>query len=46
MDKDAGVIYFESESAISKDMIEGRGVDSKRMVVFQLPQYKNLEINQ
>ncbi len=31
--KDAGVIYFESESAISKDMIEGRGVDSKRMVV-------------
>ena len=33
MDKDAGVIYFESESAISKDMIEGRGVDSKRMVV-------------
>ncbi len=32
-DKDAGVIYFESESAISKDMIEGRGVDSKRMVI-------------
>jgi len=30
---DAGVIYFESESAISKDMIEGRGVDSKRMVI-------------
>jgi len=30
---DAGVIYFESESAISKDMIESRGVDSKRMVV-------------
>ena len=32
-DKDAGVIYFESESAISKDMIEGRSVDSKRMVI-------------
>ena len=32
-DKDAGVIYFESESAISKDMIEGRGVDSSRMVI-------------
>ena len=31
--KDGGVIYFESESAISKDMIESRGVDSKRMVV-------------
>ena len=32
-DKDAGVIYFESESAISKDMIESRGVDSTRMVI-------------
>jgi len=32
-DKDAGVIYFESESAISKEMIESRGVDSKRMVI-------------
>ena len=32
-DKDAGVIYFESESAISKSMIESRGVDSSRMVV-------------
>ena len=31
--KDGGVIYFESESAISKDMIDGRGVDGKRMVV-------------
>ena len=30
---DAGVIYFESESAISKDMIESRGVDSSRMVI-------------
>ncbi len=29
-----GVIYFESESAISKDMIESRGIDSKRMVIF------------
>ena len=33
MNKDGGVIYFESESAISKDMIDGRGVDGKRMVV-------------
>ena len=31
MDPDAGVFYFESESAISKDMIESRGIDSKRM---------------
>ncbi|MGA1433836.1 MAG: recombinase RecA [Candidatus Nanopelagicaceae bacterium] len=28
-----GVIYFESESAISKDMIETRGIDSKRMII-------------
>ncbi len=32
-DPDAGVIYFESENAISKDMIESRGVDSSRMVI-------------
>ena len=30
---DAGVIYFETESAISKQMIESRGIDSKRMVI-------------
>ena len=29
-----GVIYFETESAISKEMIESRGIDSKRMVLF------------
>ena len=33
MDKDAGIIYFESESAVSKNMIEDRGIDSKRFVV-------------
>tara|TARA_A100001011_G_scaffold67241_1_gene68433 strand:- start:593 stop:1618 length:1026 start_codon:yes stop_codon:yes gene_type:complete len=32
-DKDAGVVYFESENAISKSMIESRGVDSNRLVV-------------
>ena len=31
--KDAAVIYFESESAISRDMIESRGIDSKRVVI-------------
>ena len=31
--KDAGVIYFESESALTKDLIEARAIDSKRMVV-------------
>ena len=33
MNKDAGVIFFESENAISKDMVESRGVDSNRLVV-------------
>ena len=32
-DPEAGIIYFESESAISKQMIESRGIDSKRMVI-------------
>ena len=30
---ESAVIYFESESAISKTMIEDRGIDSKRMVI-------------
>ena len=30
---DAGVIYFESESALTKDLVESRGIDSKRMVI-------------
>jgi len=33
-DPDAGVIYFETESAISKQMIESRDIDSSRMVIF------------
>lgn len=32
-DKEAGIIYFESESAISKEMIVSRGVDASRMVI-------------
>jgi len=32
-DKEAGVIYFESESAVSKDIIKNRGVDITRMVI-------------
>jgi RecA/RadA recombinase len=31
--KDAAVIFFESESAISREMIEARGIDSKRMII-------------
>ena len=30
---DAGVIYFESESAISRQMIEDRGIASDRMMI-------------
>ena len=30
---DAGVIYFESESALTKSMIEERGIDSERMII-------------
>ena len=30
---DAGVLYFESESAITKQMIVDRGIDPKRMVI-------------
>ena len=30
---ESGVIYFESESAITKQMVEDRGIDPKRMVI-------------
>jgi len=30
---DANVVFFESESAITKDMIESRGIDSTRMAI-------------
>ena len=33
-DPDAGVIYFESESAITRNMVVDRGIDPKRMVIF------------
>ena len=29
----AGVVYFETESALTKDMIDERGIDTKRMVM-------------
>jgi RecA/RadA recombinase len=36
LDKDpgAGVIYFESESAVTRNMVVDRGIDPKRMVIF------------
>ena len=30
---DGGVIFFESESAVTKDIVEERGIDSSRMVI-------------
>lgn len=33
-DPEAGVIYFETESALSKQLIESRNIDSKRLVIF------------
>jgi len=33
-DPTAGVIYFETESAISKKMIESRNIDSKRLIIY------------
>ena len=30
---DAGVVYFETESALTKDMIEERGIDGNRIVM-------------
>ena len=33
-DPEAGVIYFESESAITKELIVSRGIDADRMVIF------------
>ena len=30
---EAGVLYFESESAIPRELIESRGIDPKRMVI-------------
>ena len=32
-DPDSGVIYFESESALSKSLIESRSIDSSRMLI-------------
>ena len=34
---EAGVVYFESESAITKQMVVDRGIDSKRMVIMPVP---------
>tara|TARA_B100000131_G_scaffold261519_1_gene257673 strand:- start:7629 stop:8648 length:1020 start_codon:yes stop_codon:yes gene_type:complete len=33
MDEDAGVVYFESESALSKDLIQEKGIDGDRVII-------------
>ena len=45
---EAAVIYFESESAITKDMIEERGIDSNRVVivpVVTVQEFRNQSLN-
>ena len=45
---EAAVIYFESESAITKDMIEERGIDSHRVVivpVVTVQEFRNQSLN-
>mgnify|MGYP006248666415 FL=1 len=45
---ESAVIYFESESAISKSMIEDRGIDSDRIVivpVVTVQEFRNQAIN-
>ena len=45
---DAAVIYFESESALSRQMIEDRGIDANRVVivpVITVQQFRNQAIN-
>ena len=47
-DSEAGVIYFESESAITKQMIEDRGIDSNRIVivpVITVQEFRNQSLN-
>ena len=41
---DAGVIYFESESAITKQMIVDRGIDTKRMVIVPVATVQELSL--
>ena len=33
---DGNIVFFESESAITKDMIESRGIDSSRMLILPI----------
>ncbi len=41
--KNAGVIYFESESALTKKLIEDRGIDSERMIIMPVTTVKEFK---
>ena len=42
--ENGGVVYFESESAITKQMVIDRGIDANRMVIMVSQLYKSLDI--
>ena len=45
---DSAVVYFESESALTKDMIESRGIDSSRIIivpVVTVQEFRNQSLN-
>ena len=42
--ENGGVVYFESESAITKQMVIDRGIDANRMVIALSQLYKSLDI--
>ena len=42
--ENGGVVYFESESAITKNMIEERGIDSSRIVIVPVTTVQELSL--
>jgi RecA/RadA recombinase len=42
---DAGVVYFESEAAVTKDMIDERGIDGSRMILVPVTTVQEFRTN-
>ena len=42
---DAGVVYFESEAAVSKQMIDDRGIDGSRMILVPVTTVQEFRTN-
>ena len=42
---DAGVVYFESEAAVTKDMIDERGIDGTRMILVPVTTVQEFRTN-